>query len=139
MEATDTTEQVLKEWYTAKRGIIRDDEKDYVIASQEHTLDIVLARQLRVISHANITIADLKKQQPANWEVMVSPVAPRSVSRVTVVVDPPNVSVLVELALEIVYALVLKVRLPIEIGAPKFTVPAVPQNTAVSLLALFHA
>lgn len=71
MKTSDTTEQALKEWYTAKRGVVRDDEKDYVIATQERTIDIIMARQQHVISHANITITDLKKQQPANWQVMV--------------------------------------------------------------------
>lgn len=71
MKTSDTTEQALKEWYASKRGIVRDDEKDYVIATQERTIDIIMARQQHVISHANITITDLKKQQPANWKVMV--------------------------------------------------------------------
>jgi ethanolamine utilization protein EutA (predicted chaperonin) len=50
---------------------MKDEEKDYMISSQRHTIDVIMARQQHVISHANITITDLKKQKPANWRVMV--------------------------------------------------------------------
>lgn len=71
MKTTDTTKKALIDWYKKMRGPVRDDEKDYVIASTYQTTDILMARLNHTISHANITITDLKKQKPANWEVMV--------------------------------------------------------------------
>ncbi len=50
---------------------VKDDEKDYVISSQHHTIDVIMARQIHAISHANITITDLKHQKRANWQAMV--------------------------------------------------------------------